>query len=291
MAQEAEGLMMNEKDARADAEGAMTVTGFTAEIVSATDAERATEDTPAGETSTDRLELIVGTSGLQRLKDSCVLVAGLGGVGSSCAEALVRGGVGTLVLIDKDIVEPSNLNRQALAFTSTIGRPKADVMREMALDINPNVHIVAAQMYLPAQGMGEVLEEFLVDVPHLDYVVDAIDTVSQKLALAEWCQAQGTPEISAMGAANKLDPCRLRFARIEDTSICPLARIMRKGCRARGIHDLEVIYSDEQPLEMPPVSDEEWAKNGAPLGTMSYLPPIMGQMIASRVIRDLLGWQ
>lgn len=292
MMQEAEDLlMMSEKDTGADAEDAATKTETAAETAAATSAELAEGDASAGETSTDRLELIVGALGLQRLKDSCVLVAGLGGVGSSCAEALVRGGVGTLVLIDKDIVEPSNLNRQALAFTSTIGRPKADVMREMALDINPDVHIVAAQMYLPAQGMGEVLQELLADVPHLDYVVDAIDTVSQKLALAEWCQAQGTPEISAMGAANKLDPCRLRFARIEDTSICPLARIMRKGCRAHGIHNLEVIYSDEQPLEMPPVTDEEWAEHGAPLGTMSYLPPIMGQMIASRVIRDLLGWK
>ena len=121
-------------------------------------------------------------------------------------------------------------------------------------------------------------------------MVDAIDTVAQKLRLAAWCQEQGLREISAMGGGNKLDPTRFRFSRIEDTVNCPLARIMRKECRRRGIHDLQVLYSDEQPVKMEAITDEQWMESGSLLGTMSYIPPIMGQMIASRVIRDLLGW-
>lgn len=238
------------------------------------------------ETATDRLRLILGDDGLARLAAARVAVIGLGGVGSSCAEALVRGGVGRLVLLDRDVVAPSNLNRQAIAFTSTIGRPKAEVMREMALDINPAADVTAVHAFLDKDRLGEQMDE----LGQVDYVVDAIDTLSQKLRLAQWCQARGVPELSAMGGANKLDPCRLRFARIEDTVNCPLARVMRKECRRRGIRGLHVLYSDEQPVRMEAISDERWMREGSLLGTMSYLPPIMGQMIASRVIRDLLGW-
>ena len=210
------------------------------------------------ETATDRLRLVIGDEGLARLEAARVAVIGLGGVGSSCAEALVRGGVGRLMLLDRDVVAPSNLNRQALAFTSTIGRPKAEVMRAMALDINPAVDVTAVTAFLDKDALPEQMD----GLGPLDYVVDAIDTVAQKLRLAQWCQERGVPELSAMGGANKLDPCRLRFAAIEDTVNCPLARI----------------------------SDEQWLREGSLLGTMSYLPPIMGQMLASRVIRDLLGW-
>lgn len=212
------------------------------------------------------------------------MVVGLGGVGSSCAETLARGGVGHLVLVDRDVVTPSNVNRQALAFTSTIGRDKAEVMRGMALDINPAVDVCARRLYLSCEDLAEALGA----LPRPDYVVDAIDTVAQKVALAAWCQAEGIAELSAMGGANKLDPCRLRFARIEDTTGCPLARVMRKKCRRSGIHDLRVLFSDEEPVHMEAISEEQWARSGPLLGTMSYLPPIMGQMIASRVIRDLL---
>lgn len=238
------------------------------------------------ETATDRLRLILGEEGLARLAKARVAVIGLGGVGSSCAEALVRGGVGRLALLDRDVVAPSNLNRQALAFTSTMGRPKAEVMRAMALDINPAADVTAVSAFLDKDTLGEQMDA----LGHLDYVVDAIDTVAQKLRLAEWCQRRGVPELSAMGAANKLDPCRLRFARIEDTVGCPLARVMRKECRRRGIRGLRVLFSDEEPVRMEAISDERWMREGPLLGTMSYLPPIMGQMIASRVIRDLLGW-
>ena len=238
------------------------------------------------ETATDRLRLVIGDEGLARLGEAHVAVIGLGGVGSSCAEALVRGGVGHLVLLDRDVVAPSNLNRQALAFTSTIGRPKAEVMRAMALDINPAVDVTAVTAFLDKDALPEQMD----GLGPLDYVVDAIDTVAQKLRLAQWCQERGIPELSAMGGANKLDPCRLRFAAIEDTVNCPLARVMRKECRRRGIRGLRVLFSDEEPVRMERISDEQWLREGSLLGTMSYLPPIMGQMLASRVIRDLLGW-
>ncbi len=239
-----------------------------------------------GETTKDRLRLILGDEGLQRLDEATVMVIGLGGVGSNCAEALARGGVGNLVLLDRDVVAPSNVNRQAIAFTSTLGRAKADVMRQMVLDINPEARVTAVQAFLEKDRVGEQLGA----LPRPDYVVDAIDTVAQKLRLAAWCQEEGLREISAMGGGNKLDPTRFKFARIEDTVNCPLARIMRKECRRRGIHDMQVIYSDEQPVKMEAITDEQWMESGSLLGTMSYIPPIMGQMIASRVIRDLLGW-
>ena len=239
------------------------------------------------ETATDRLRLILGDEGLSRLRGARVAVVGLGGVGSSCAEALARGGVGALVLLDRDVVTPSNINRQALAFHSTIGRPKAEVMRQMVLDINPEAAVTAVTAFLDKDELPRQMDE----LGHLDYVVDAIDTVAQKLRLAAWCQERGVPELSAMGGANKLDPCRLRFARIEDTVNCPLARVMRKECRRRGIHGLRVLYSDEEPVRMERISDERWMREGSLLGTMSYLPPIMGQMLASRVIHDLLGWE
>ena len=238
------------------------------------------------ETATDRLRLVIGDEGLARLAAARVAVIGLGGVGSSCAEALVRGGVGHLVLLDRDVVAPSNLNRQALAFTSTVGRPKAEVMRAMALDINPEADVTAVTAFLDKNALPEQMD----GLGPLDYVVDAIDTVAQKLRLAQWCQERDVPELSAMGGANKLDPCRLRFARIEDTVNCPLARVMRKECRRRGIRGLRVLFSDEEPVRMERISDEQWLREGSLLGTMSYLPPIMGQMLASRVIRDLLGW-
>ena len=242
------------------------------------------------ETINDRLLLILGQERLERLAQARVMVLGLGGVGSSCAEALARGGVGSLVLVDRDVVAPSNINRQALAFQSTIGRPKADVMAEMVRDINPSCEVTAVHAFVDKDRVPDQLGA----LPRPSYVVDAIDTVSQKLAIAAWCQEQGIPEVSAMGGANKLDPCRLRFAPIEKTQVDPLARIVRKECRKRGIRGLTVLYSDEQPREAEgkrDVIDEHgFVREGASiLGTMSYFPPIMGQMLAGYVLRDLAG--
>lgn len=242
------------------------------------------------ETAHDRSRLILGDEGLERLASACVMVIGLGGVGSSCAEALARGGIGRLVLIDRDVVAPSNINRQALAFHSTIGRPKAEVMAQMALDINPACEVTPVREFIDKDRVPEQMGA----LPRPDYVVDAIDTIAQKLAIAAWCQDEGLPVVSAMGGANKLDPTRLRFSRIEKTQIDPIARVMRKECRKRGITGLTVLWSDEQPLEVlgkrDRIGEDGFVLEGESiLGTMSYLPPIMGQMLASKVIRDVVG--
>ena len=242
------------------------------------------------ETATDRLRLILGDEGIARLQDSTVMVLGLGGIGSSCAEALARGGIGHLVLVDRDVVTPSNINRQALAFHSTLGKPKAEVMSAMVADINPSCSVTSVQAFIDKDRVPEQLGS----LPRPDFVVDAIDTIAQKLAIAKWCQDEGIALVSAMGGANKLDPTRLRFSRIERTEIDPIARIMRKECRKRGIHDLMVLWSDERPLEAEgkrdKIDEKGFVREGESIrGTMSYFPPIMGQMLASYVLRALVG--
>ena len=242
------------------------------------------------ETALDRLRLVMGSEALARVRAARVMVIGLGGVGSNCAEALARGGVGSLVLLDRDVVAPSNINRQAVAYQSTIGQVKTGVMARIVADINPACHVIARQAFLSKEGLPRELSA----LPRPDYVVDAIDTVSQKLVLAQWCQDQGVPLISSMGGGNKLDPTRLRFARIERTSGDPLARTIRKECRRRNIRGLEVLYSDERPREpegkAEAIDEAGFVRAGASiLGTMSYMPPIMGQMIAGRVICRLAG--
>ena len=242
------------------------------------------------ETATERLRLILGEKTLEKLQNARVMVIGLGGVGSSCAEALARGGIGSLVLVDRDVVMPSNINRQALAFHSTLGQPKTEVMRRMVAEINPLCEIFTLRAFIDKDSVPEQLGV----LPRPDYVVDAIDTVTQKIAIAAWCQAENIPEISAMGGANKLDPTRLRISDINDTRMDPLSRAVRKLCRKRGIRRLTVLYSDELPREAvgkkESINEKGFVRDGASiLGTMSYYPPIMGQMIAGYVIRKLAG--
>lgn len=228
-----------------------------------------------------RLALILKDEGLRRLEKSTVMVLGLGGVGSSCAEALARGGVGTLILLDRDTVEITNINRQALAFTSTLGKAKADVMEAMVKEINPSCRVYSRKIFLTPDNIPSVLSSF----PRPDYIIDCIDTVSQKLALAEWAIREEMPLLSSMGAANKLDPTKLSFSYIEDTSNCPLSRVMRKECRNRGIRKLEVLYSSEIPMKQ----GSDGRDKASNLGTMSYMPPIMGQMLAGKVLCRLSG--
>ena len=229
-----------------------------------------------------RLRLVLGSGGLEALERSTVMVLGLGGVGSSCTEALARGGVGTLILLDRDVVEESNINRQALAFMSTIGRKKAAVMSEMVADINPECATFAQQLFLTPENISATLDSF----PVPDYVIDCIDTISQKLAVARWCGERGVPLVASMGAANKLDPRHLAFADVHLTRNCPMSRAMRKECRRRGIESLEVLFSSELPAKV----DHGGSRlKGETLGSMSYMPPIMGQMLAGLVIRRLAG--
>ena len=234
------------------------------------------------EDAKSRLRRVIGDAGVERLARSCVAVFGIGGVGSSCAEALVRGGVGTLVFVDRDVVEPSNVNRQAIAFASTVGRPKVDVMAAMAHDINPDVRVFCHE--------GFVLDDVdavFAGMSRPDYIVDAVDTVKAKLSLAQYAQREGIPIVASMGGANKLDPTHLRFADLYETRNCPLSRAVRKQARTAGIERLTVLYSDEPPVKVAEAAGAA-RRERTELGTMSYMPPIMGQMIAGYVIRDLL---
>ncbi len=234
----------------------------------------------------ERERLLTGDEGLKRLKSSRVAIFGIGGVGGYAVEALARGGVGSFVLVDHDKVSLSNLNRQIIATHSTIGRYKVDVMKERILDINPDAEVeVQKCFYLP-----DTSSEF--DFSEYSYVIDAVDTVTGKLEIIEQAKKCGTPVISSMGAGNKLDPTKFRVADIYETSICPLAKIMRKECRRRGIEGLKVVYSTEEPLE--PLTDEETkidlppGRHSVP-GSISFVPSVAGLILAGEVIRDLSG--
>ncbi len=237
-----------------------------------------------------RWELLIGQEQLQRLRQAKVAVFGLGGVGSFAAEALARSGVGSLLLIDHDQVALSNINRQLPALSATVGQPKAAVMAERVLQINPACSVEAKQIFFGANNWQEVL------TPELQYVVDAIDTISSKLLLIEKCLQMGIPIVSSMGAGNKLDPTQLTVADISRTSIDPLARILRKELRKRGIHQgVKVVYSPEPPLTPIPdlvqrlriTGDVPAEKRQVP-GSSAFVPPAAGLMAASVVVSDLL---
>lgn len=231
-----------------------------------------------------RTERVIGVAGIEKLAASSVCVFGLGGVGSACAEILARAGVGTLVVIDKDDVDPSNINRQAIAFQSTVGRPKVDVMAGMAKDINPEICVIPKKAFVRYQTIDEIMGE----LPKVDYFVDAVDTLTAKAAIAMYAQEHDIPSISAMGGANKTDPTKLEFADLFDTHICPLCRELRKIARDKHIDKMHVLYSPEKPVNVKAQEGAERSEK-TELGTMPYFPPIMGEMIASYVIRDLLG--
>lgn len=219
-----------------------------------------------------RSELLLGREALERLAKSHVAVFGIGGVGGHAAEALGRSGIGFLDLYDKDTVSLSNLNRQAAALQSTLGQPKAEVMRRRILDINPEAEVRAIScFYLPETADFYDLREY-------DYIVDAVDTVTAKLELAVRAKEAGVPIISCMGAGNKLDPTRFEVADLYQTSVCPLAKVMRKECRARGIEHLKVVYSREEP-----------AIRRAVPGSVAFVPSVAGLILAGEVVRDLIG--
>ncbi len=234
-----------------------------------------------------RSEMLLGRDALERLSRCRVAVFGVGGVGGYVVEALARSGIGALDLIDNDTVALSNLNRQLIALHSTVGRLKVDVAKERVLDIHPDCAVTAHPVFF----LPETQDQF--DFSQFDYVVDAIDTVKGKLALAEQAQAAGTPIISAMGAGNKLDPTAFRVADIYQTSVCPLARVMRTECRKRGIRHLKVVYSTEPPLR-PACSpapqepaDAQKPRRDTP-GSMAFVPSVAGLIIAGEVVKDLL---
>lgn len=232
----------------------------------------------------ERTALLIGEGGIHKLKNARVAVFGIGGVGGYVAEALARSGVGELDLVDKDEVSESNINRQIIATTKTVGRLKVDVMKERIAEINPDIIVhTHACFFLP-----ETAEEF--DFETYDYVVDAVDTVTAKLELVERAAEARIPVISSMGAGNKLDPSRFEVADIYKTSVCPLAKVMRRELKKRGIRKLKVVYSKEEPRK-PRYRDDFVPEEGrrATPGSIAFVPSVAGLILAGEVVRDIVG--
>lgn len=241
-----------------------------------------------------RTEILLGTESIKKLEKSTVAVFGIGGVGGFAAEALARSGVGHLELIDHDTVSVSNINRQIVALHSTVGKYKVDVMKDRVLDINPEIDVVVHKcFYLP-----ETAEQF--DFSKYDYVVDCIDTVTGKLQLVEAAKAAGVPVICSMGAGNKLNPAAFEVADISKTSVCPLAKVMRRELKKRNIKGVKVVYSKEEPVEskvkeseehpgMQNESDNGSRRKSVP-GSCAFVPSVAGLILAGEVIKDLV-WE
>ncbi|MEG6586267.1 tRNA threonylcarbamoyladenosine dehydratase [Dendrosporobacter sp. 1207_IL3150] len=244
-----------------------------------------------------RTELLIGTEGLQKLENSKVAIFGIGGVGTFVVEGLVRSGIGKFVLVDDDCICLTNINRQLHATSKTIGKPKVEVMKERILDINPKAEVTTLQKFY----MPDTAEELLSD--DYNYIVDAIDTVTGKLDLVTKAKAMNIPIISSMGAGNKLDPTRFEVTDIYKTSVCPLAKVMRKELRKRGIDSLKVVYSREEPIK--PLESEGTScatdcvcpsgstrkctvKNQIP-GSIAFVPSVVGLIIAGEVVKDLIA--
>ncbi len=226
-----------------------------------------------------RTELLIGEEGLQKLEKAKVAVFGLGGVGGYVVEALVRSGLGNISIIDNDTVAESNINRQIYATTKTLGRLKTDVAKERILEINPGVNVNKHNMFFTPENAYEF------DFSSYDYIVDAIDTVSGKLALIEKAKENNIPIICSMGAGNKMDPTKFEVADISKTSVCPLARVIRTELKKRKIKDVKVVYSKEPPIK----PQEQIRENSRTIpGSIAFAPSVAGLIIAGEVIKDLI---
>lgn len=238
-----------------------------------------------------RTQLLIGEDGLNRLKDSTVMIFGVGGVGSHCIEALARSGIGRLILIDNDTVSLTNINRQSIAYHSTIGRMKTEVMRERIRDIDPAITVRTYETFVLPENLAELLDQEEKNTDgKIDYIIDAIDTVSAKIALVEEAQKRDIPLISSMGTGNKLHPELFEIADLSETSICPLCRVMRRELKQRGITHLKVLYSKEKPVDVSGriTGEDSGARRSLP-GSISFVPPVAGLLIAGEVIRELAG--
>lgn len=226
-----------------------------------------------------RTELLIGTEGMEKLKKAKVAVFGIGGVGSYASEALVRSGLGSIVLIDYDIIDISNINRQIHATSKTVGLPKVEVMKNRLLEINPSLNIETINEPYNDENKNRLLS--------LDYsyVIDAIDMVSSKVNLIENCKILNIPIISCMGAGNKLNPTMFQVGDIYKTDTCPLAKIMRKELRKKNIKDLKVVWSKEKPIKVK--LEKEGVRKAIP-GSVSFVPSVAGLILASEVIKDLV---
>lgn len=227
----------------------------------------------------ERTELILGKEGMEKLSRSKVAVFGVGGVGSFAAEALVRSGLGKIILIDYDIIDITNINRQIHATMKTVGLPKVEVMKDRLLDINPNLEVKTFN-----EKYNEETKDSLLSTDY-DYVIDAIDMVSSKIDLINTCKALGISIISSMGAGNKMNPTSFEVKDIYSTSVCPLAKVMRHELKKRGVKDLKVVCSDEMPMKIN-IGDKEIRK--ATPGSIAFVPSVVGLILASEVIKDLV---
>lgn len=231
-----------------------------------------------------RTEMLLGSESMEILKNSTVAVFGVGGVGGFTVEALGRSGIGKLIIVDYDTVSESNINRQIIATVDTIGKNKVEVMKDRLLSINPDITVDAKNILANEDNIDELLSD------DIDYVVDAIDMVSSKLLLIEKCKERDIEIISAMGAGNKINPSMLEVTDVHKTSMCPLAKVMRKELRIRNIKKLKVVYSKEKPIEKKIDIDEPGKIKKTP-GSTSFVPPVSGLIIASEVVKDLIDWE
>ena len=223
---------------------------------------------------------------MDRLRHSCVTVLGVGGVGSHCIEALARSGVGHLILVDHDKVSLTNINRQSIALHSTVGQYKTKVMKAKIADISPEIQVMTYEEFVLEENLEQVFEL------RPDYIVDAIDTVTAKLAVAEYAKEHQIPLISSMGTGNKLHPEMFEIDDIRNTSVCPLCRVMRKELKKRNVESLKVLYSKEKPVDISDrVTEEEKGARRSLPGSISFVPPVAGLMIAGEVIRNLSGYR
>ena len=237
-----------------------------------------------------RTQMLLGSEAMNRLRNSRVAIFGIGGVGGYAAEALARSGIGAFDLIDMDMVSISNINRQIIAAMSTVGRYKTEVMRDRILDINPQADVVVHNcFYLP-----ENEQEF--NFNQYDYIVDAVDTVTAKISIICKAKKLQIPVLSSMGAGNKMDAAAFRAGDISNTSVCPLARVMRRELKKRGIDSLKVVYSKEKPMKPMEEFMEESSDTGmlsnrrSTPGSVSFVPPVAGLLLAGEVVKDIIGY-
>ena len=226
-----------------------------------------------------RTELLIGKDGVEKLANSKVAIFGIGGVGSFVVEALARSGIGNFVLVDNDEVDITNLNRQIIATHKTIGKPKVEIARERILDINPNANVEIYREFFMPESKG-ILDN------SIDYIVDAVDTVTAKIELAVRAEKMSIPIISSMGTGNKLDPTRFEVTDIYKTSVCPLAKVMRKELKQRGIKKLKVVFSKEEPIK--PLNSNELTNKKQVPGSISFVPSVAGLIVAGEVIKDII---
>lgn len=228
-----------------------------------------------------RTSLLLGEEALDKLSKKKIIIFGLGGVGGYCVEALVRSGIKSFTLVDNDVVSSSNLNRQIIATRKTIGRKKVEAMKERILEINDEVEVKVLDKF----ALKDNIDEF--NLESYDYVIDAIDTISAKIAICEKCDQNNIPLISSMGAGNKLNPLMFEVSDIYSTSVCPLAKVMRRELKKRGVKKLKVVYSKEEALTPKTIIKNEENGKITP-GSVSFIPSVVGLIIASEVIKDLI---